>query len=194
MNSRDFWYDVLRSGAILGIVMALSSIFERYVLVFSDLSLGAAALAYFGEWLVTYILFVWLLVRFTRCRREATDPQFGFSYSSALSYILLISMLAGVIVGVADTLFISAMGFDSFVAGNAERLTEVRTMYQNMGIGGSELKIFDDMIHAIRTSVQPSMLQSVFSSFSHYIMVGGIPGLIIAGFMRRDPQIPVSEN
>ena len=125
MNSRDFWYDVLRSGAILGIVMALSSIFERYVLVFSDLSLGAAALAYFGEWLVTYILFVWLLVRFTRRRREATDPQFGFSYSSALSYILLISMLAGVIVGVADTLFISAMGFDSFVAGNAERLTEV---------------------------------------------------------------------
>ena len=194
MNSRDFWYDVLRSGAVLGIVMALSSIFERYVLVFSDLSLGAAALAYFGEWLVTYILFVWLLVRFTRRRREATDPQFGFSYSSVLSYILLISMLAGVIVGVAETLFISAMGFDSFVAGNAERLTEVRTMYQNMGIGGSELKIFDDMIHAIRTSVQPSMLQSVFSSFSHYIMVGGIPGLIIAGFMRRDPQIPVSEN
>lgn len=178
----------------MGIVMALSSIFERYVLVFSDLSLGAAAFAYFGEWLVTYILFVWLLVRFTRRRRAATDPQFGFSYSSALSYILLISMLAGVIVGVADTLFISAMGFDSFVAGNAERLTEVRTMYQNMGIGGSELKIFDDMIHAIRTSVQPSMLQSVFSSFSHYIMVGGIPGLIIAGFMRRDPQIPVSEN
>ena len=63
-----------------------------------------------------------------------------------------------------------------------------------MGIGGSDLKIFDDMIHAIRTSVQPSMLRSVFSSFSHYIMVGGIPGLIIAGFMRRDPQIPASEN
>ena len=194
MNSRDFWYDVLRTGAILGIVMALSSIYERYVLVFSDLSLGAAALAYFGEWLVTYILFVWLLVRFTRRRREATDPQFGFSYSSALSYILLISMLAGVIVGVADTLFISAMGFDSYVAGNVERLTELKTMYHTMGIGGSDLKIFDDMIHAIRTSVQPSMLRSVFSSFSHYIMVGGIPGLIIAGFMRRDPQIPASEN
>ncbi len=194
MNSRDFWYDVLRSGAILGIVMALSSIYERYILVFSDLKIGGAALAYFGEWLVTYILFVWLLVCFTRRRREATDPQFGFSYSSALSYILLISMLAGVIVGVADTIFISAMGFDGYISGNVERLAEVKAMYQNMGMGGSELSMFDEMIHAIRTSEQPSMLRSVFSSFSHYIMVGGIPGLIISGFMRRDPQIPQSEN
>lgn len=72
--------------------MALSHIFERYILVYSDLSLGNAALVYFGEWLLSYILFVWLLVRFTRRRREATDPQLGFSYSSALSYILLISM------------------------------------------------------------------------------------------------------
>lgn len=185
MNSKDFWYDVLRSGAILGIVMALSHIFERYILVYSDLSLGNAALVYFGEWLLSYILFVWLLVRFTRRRREATDPQLGFSYSSALSYILLISMLGGIIVGVGDTLFISAMGYDAYIVGNVERLEQLKEMYLSMGIGAGELAIFDEMIHVIRSAVQPSMLQSLFSSFSHYILVGGIPGLIIAAAIKR---------
>ena len=46
--NRDFWYDVMRSGAILGIVMMLSRIFEHYVLYYSSIELTTMSVLYFG--------------------------------------------------------------------------------------------------------------------------------------------------
>ena len=194
MINREYWHDVLRSGAILGLVMALSSIFERYLLLASNLTLGTATMLYLGEAVVACVVFIWLIVRFTRCRRDAGDPRFGFNYSTALSYILLISMLAGVIVGVAGTIFTSAIGYDAYIAGNITRLEEAKTLYEGLGVGASDLVLFDEMVHRIRTAPQPTMLQNVLASFSNYILFGGIPGLIIAGVLSRKPQAPIEEN
>lgn len=194
MINREYWHDVLRSGAILGLVMALSSIFERYLLLASDLTLGTATMLYLGEAVVACVVFIWLIVRFTRRRRDAGDPRFGFNYSTALSYILLISMLAGVIVGVAGTIFTSAIGYDAYIAGNISRLEEAKTLYEGLGVGANDLVLFDEMVHRIRTAPQPTMLQNVLASFSNYILFGGIPGLIIAGVLSRNPQAPIEEN
>ena len=194
MINREYWHDVLRSGAILGLVMALSSIFERYLLLASNLTLGTATMLYLGEAVVACVVFIWLIVRFTRRRRDAGDPRFGFNYSTALSYILLISMLAGVIVGVAGTIFTSAIGYDAYIAGNITRLEEAKTLYEGLGVGANDLVLFDEMVHRIRTAPQPTMLQNVLASFSNYILFGGIPGLIIAGVLSRKPQTPIEEN
>lgn len=194
MINREYWHDVLRSGAILGLVMALSSIFERYLLLASNLTLGTATMLYLGEAVVACVVFIWLIVRFTRRRRDAGDPRFGFNYSTALSYILLISMLAGVIVGVAGTIFTSAIGYDAYIAGNISRLEEAKTLYEGLGVGANDLVLFDEMVHRIRTAPQPTMLQNVLASFSNYILFGGIPGLIIAGVLSRKPQVPIEEN
>ena len=194
MINREYWHDVLRSGAILGLVMALSSIFERYLLLASNLTLGTATMLYLGEAVVACVVFIWLIVRSTRCRRDAGDPRFGFNYSTALSYILLISMLAGVIVGVAGTIFTSAIGYDAYIAGNIARLEEAKTLYVGLGVGANDLVLFDERVHRIRTAPQPTMLQNVLASFSNYILFGGIPGLIIAGVLSRKPQAPVEEN
>lgn len=194
MINREYWHDVLRSGAILGLVMALSSIFERYLLLASNLTLGTATMLYLGEAVVACVVFIWLIVRFTRRRRDAGDPRFGFNYSTALSYILLISMLAGVIVGVAGTIFTSAIGYDAYIAGNIARLEEAKTLYEGLGVGANDLVLFDEMVHRIRTAPQPTMLQNVLASFSNYILFGGIPGLIIAGVLSRKPQAPIEEN
>ena len=194
MINREYWHDVLRSGAILGLVMALSSIFERYLLLASNLTLGTATMLYLGEAVVACVVFLWLIVRFTRRRRDAGDPRFGFNYSTALSYILLISMLAGVIVGVAGTIFTSAIGYDAYIAGNIARLEEAKTLYEGLGVGANDLVLFDEMVHRIRTAPQPTMLQNVLASFSNYILFGGIPGLIIAGVLSRKPQAPIEEN
>ncbi|MBO5894947.1 MAG: DUF4199 domain-containing protein [Alistipes sp.] len=194
MINREYWHDVLRSGAILGLVMALSSIFERYLLLASNLTLGTATMLYLGEAVVACVVFIWLIVRFTRRRRDAGDPRFGFNYSTALSYILLISMLAGVIVGVAGTIFTSAIGYDAYIAGNISRLEEAKTLYEGLGVGANDLVLFDEMVHRIRTAPQPTMLQNVLASFSNYILFGGIPGLIIAGVLSRNPQAPIEEN
>lgn len=189
MNNKEFWYDVMRSGAIIGIIMAISYVFERYVLFYSDLQLGTASVILCGEMLVACVVFVWLLVRFSRRRAAACDPRIGYSYGVALSYILVVSMFAGVIVGVCGTLLTSIVGYDNYVVGVVERLDEVRLLYSNMGINSSELKVFDEVVHAVRTSTQPSMLSNVFAAFNNYILFGGLPGLIIAGIVSRKPEV-----
>ena len=188
MNNKMFWYDVLRAGAIVGIVMALSRIFERYQLVFRDADMGSIAVVYLLEWFVAAGLFIAMLYFFARRRAKAADAEVGFSYGQALSYILLVSMLAGVIVGVADTIYINAMGYDVYVDGLIGRLGELRNMYIGVGYNGADIKMFDDVAHSIRTSEQPSMLSNVFAGFNNYILFGGLPGLIIASLVRRDPE------
>ena len=75
--NKEFWYDVMRSGAILGIIMAASRIFERYVLFFSDMPLSTLSILYLGETVISCVVFIWLLLRFSRRRAAACDPQVG---------------------------------------------------------------------------------------------------------------------
>lgn len=192
MIGRDFWYDVLRSGAILGVVMALSRVVEIYLLAFSELSISSMSMLFAVEWLAAAVIFIWLLVRLSKRRAAAMEPKYGYSYSLALSYILMISMLAGVIVGVADTLFIGAMGYDAYIGGVIGRVDEMRALYASMDITTLDSS-FDEMIKALRSTEQPSMFTNVFSMFNSYLFVGGLLGLIIAAVVRRRPLI-VNEN
>lgn len=192
MIGRDFWYDVLRSGAILGVVMALSRIVEMYLLAYSSLDMGSMSMWFLLEWVVAAVIFVWLLVRMSKRRAAATDPKYGYSYSMALAYILMISMLAGIMVGVADTLFIGVMGYDAYIDGMIGRIDEIRQLYVSMNITSVDAD-FSAMISALRSAERPSMMSAVFSMFNSYVLVGGVVGLVVAGVVCRKPQI-ISEN
>lgn len=193
MIGRDFWYDVMRSGAILGIVMALMHVVEQYILVYSDKSLMSVSALYLLAWTVSAVIFIWLLVRFSKRRAAAMDPKFGYSYSLALSYILMISMLAGVIVGVVGKIYIAIMGYDLYVEGLVGRVEDLRTIYAEANLTQFNSD-FDKMIDALRTAEQPSMLSSVFSSFNTYIFTGGLPGLIIAAIVSRKPKFYINDD
>ncbi|MBR2866328.1 MAG: DUF4199 family protein [Alistipes sp.] len=192
MIGRDFWYDVLRSGAILGVVMALSRIVEMYLLAYSSLDMGSMSMWFLLEWVVAAVIFVWLLVRMSKRRAAATDPKYGYSYSMALAYILMISMLAGIMVGVADTLFIGVMGYDAYIDGMIGRIDEIRRLYVSMNITSVDAD-FSAMISALRSAERPSMMSAIFSMFNSYVLVGGVVGLVVAGVVCRKPQI-ISEN
>lgn len=192
--NRDFWYDVLRRGAILGLVMALSFIFERYLLAFSQMALLKASAIYCIEWIIACGVFIWLLVRFVRRRANASDPKQGFPYSLALSYILLVSMLAGVLVGVADTIFISTMGYEGYISGLVTRIEQLKEMYISMGVPTSEMKMFDDYASQLRFVEQPSMWLNVVSKLQSYMVFGGLPGFIIAGVVSRSPRFEEPQN
>ena len=59
----------------------------------------------------------------------------GFQYSLALSYILMVSALAGVLVGVADTAYVSTMGYDIYINGIVERIEQMNaSMIQDYGV------------------------------------------------------------
>ena len=183
--NRDFWSDVLRSGAILGGVMSLSYIFERYLLAFSDMALLKASTIYSLEWLVACIAFVWMLARFTRRRAEAMPAEVTVTYSYLLSYILLTSMLSGVLVGVADTLYISAMGYDLYISGLVGRIEQLQQLYLDMGISASEMTIFEQYANQLRYVEQPSMMLTVLGKLQTYAIMGCIPGFIIASVNSR---------
>ena len=183
--NRDFWSDVLRSSAILGGVMSLSYIFERYLLAFSDMALLKASAIYSLEWLVACVVFVWMLARFTRRRAEALPSEITVTYSYLLSYILLTSMLSGVLVGVADTLYISAMGYDLYISGLVGRIEQLQQLYLDMGISASEMTIFEQYANQLRYVEQPSMMLTVLGKLQTYAIMGCIPGFIIASVNSR---------
>ena len=183
--NRDFWSDVLRSGAILGGVMSLSYIFERYLLAFSDMALLKASTIYSLEWLVACVVFVWMLARFTRRRAEALPSEITVTYSYLLSYILLTSMLSGVLVGVAATLYISAMGYDLYISGLVGRIEQLQQLYLDMGISASEMTIFEQYANQLRYVEQPSMMLTVLGKLQTYAIMGCIPGFIIASVNSR---------
>lgn len=188
MIGRDFWYDVLRSGAILGVAMAVAHVLEQYMIVYSGESITSVIVWYLLVWIISAGVFIWLLVRFSRRRAAASDPKYGYSYSVALSYILMVSMLAGVIVGATNTIYVGAMGYGEYVEGMIGRVEEIKQMYTEMNITTLNGE-FDKMCEVLRTAERPSMLSSVFSSFNTYITTGGLCGLIISAIVSRKPQL-----
>ncbi len=203
MSIKNFWMDVLRSAAILGVVMALSHIFEQYMLLFSSVDVLTASLIICFEYIAIIVVFVWLVYRFTRSVArnwidQVTLPdgnivEVKFTYGRALSYILMVSMLAGVIVGLSNTIFIDIMGYDLFIEGNLNRINEVKLILDGMaGAEGSQAliadynKMFEDYRELILTAERPSMFSNIISHMSNYMLSGGIVGLAIAYFARRN--------
>lgn len=194
MNNKTFFSDAMMAGAIVGVVMALSRIFERYELFFSTSELLSVVTPYAIEWVLMVGIFVWLLFFFTRRRAKAADAEVGFSYGQALSFVLVVSMLTGIIVGLADTIFINAMGYDVYVDGMVSRIAEMRNLYIEAGLTQADVKSFDEMAAAARMTEQPSIFMNIFVDLYNYILFGGLPGLIIAAIVRRQPEYRVNND
>ena len=181
--NKEFWSDVLRSGAILGLVMSISHIIEHYMLAFSDADLIKSATICGIEWLVAAVVFIWLIARFTKRRAMAVPTEIGVTYSYLLSFIILTSMLTGVLVGVADTLFISAMGYDNYILGFVDRIDQLGQVYTEMGVPTENMSLFEDLTTELRQMRQPSIFVTVFNQLQIYAFAGCIPGFIIAGII-----------
>lgn len=177
---------MLRSGAILGVVMGASGILETYAVISRSHGFVSAMAV---EMIVVFILFVWLLYAFARKRSRLYEPQEGFSYAQALLYVICLSAAAGVISGVMKYVFISIMGFDALVSGYMDILEYYRSAVVGAHMPGAYVQMMDDMIEAVRISERPSILRTVFDSLETYAVGGTILGLIISGIVRRDPVI-----
>lgn len=192
--------DVLRAAAIIGVVMALSHIFEQYMLLFSGVSLINASLVILIEGVIAAAVFVWLMIRFTRRISLAWNDRvevgngivvdMPFTYGRAVSYGLLVSMFAGIFVGVANTIFVDVMGYDLYRAaqiGYFEQIEEIMNAY-NALLGGSENLSSDIMtkqIEMLETMDKPSIFATIISHMTSYMLYGGIASLVVAAVARR---------
>lgn len=200
MNFKDFWMDVLRSAAIVGIVMAISHIFEKHILLFSDLGLATSSAIILIEGIIAVVLFVGMLYYFTHRLAKVWNDRVGvldqvfdvkFSYSRALSYVLTVSMLASVVVGVASTIYVDVVGYDVYLAAQINYIEEIVDFVNAYGqmSGDSELmstKYMADMIAQMETMERPSMFTNIVSLMSSYMLYGGLVGLVVAAVARRN--------
>ncbi len=203
MNIREFWMDVLRAAAIIGVAMSLSHIFEQYVLLYSDMSLYNASLVLMLEGLISAAAFVFLLFYFTRRiarawndRVEVGDGivvEVPFTYGRAVSYGLIISMLVGLLVGVVSTLFVDFMGgYDLYRAEQLAYFEEIRDLMNayNAMVGEDiiPLDTMDATIEQLESMERPSMFMTILSHMSSYMLYGGIASLVVAAIARRKPK------
>ena len=208
MNFKDFWMDVLRSAAIVGIVMSVSHIFEKYITLFSDLGLGASSLIISIEGIVAAVLFVGMLYYFTRRLAKNWNERVEymgqvldvkFSYSRALSYVLTVSMLASVIVGVASTIYVDIVGYDIYLAAQIAYIEETVDFVNAAGqMSGSEnlvaVESVEDFVSQLEASERPSMFANIISLMSSYMLYGGLTGLVVAAVARRNIKQNVSSE
>lgn len=193
MNNINYWQDVMRAGAILGVVMALSSVLEHYVLFFSELSLTRATAIYGVEWLIMVAIYTLMLFFFARRRVAQCDPQYGMSFSQVLSYVILVSMFAGIMVGVANTLYIDAEGYALYIDGILLRFDQLEDMLPAK-IAAEEYAVFEKSVDIIRSAEQPTIFNNIFESLNRYIIGGAFVGIIIAAIVRRDPVQQINEE
>jgi hypothetical protein len=208
MNFKDFWMHVLRSAAIVGIVMSVSHIFEKYITLFSDLGLGVSSLIIFIEGIVAAVLFVGMLYYFTRRLAKGWNERVEymgqvldvkFSYSRALSYVLTVSMLASVIVGVASTIYVDIIGYDIYLAAQIAYIEETVDFVNAAGqMSGSEnllsVESMEDFVSQLEASERPSMFANIISLMSSYMLYGGLTGLVVAAVARRNIKQNVSSE
>ena len=194
--------DVLRSAAIIGVAMALSHILEQYILLYSDLSLYSASMVLMIEGVASAGLFIFLMFYFTRRVARAWNDRVEvgdgivvdvpFTYGRAVSYGLIISMLVGLFVGVANTLFVDFMGYDLYRAGQLAYLEEIEQLmvaYNKMA--GSEaisVDVFEGQIDTLEMGERPSMFMNILAHMTAYMFYGGITSLIVAAIARRKPK------
>ena len=201
MNFKDFWMDELRTAAILGVVMSLFSIFEKYVLLFGDMTVIGASMVVLIKSVVAICIFVWMIYYFTRRvannwidRVEVGGQTFEvkFSYSRALSYIMVSSMMAGIVVGVVNTIYVDIVGYDVYIANTIARLEEMRDMMAPYtvvaGTGPSIDVMVGQQIELIESQEKPSLFVNIISNMSSYMMYGGLVGLVVAAVARRKPN------
>lgn len=183
MIDKSFWNDALRDGAIVGCVMSLSRIAESYMMILSDMPLNTMSVVSCVEMLLAAGIFIWLVYRFARRRSASSDASVGYSYGSGVLHIFVISLLAGIVVGLANALFIAAIGYDAYVEGYVARIGQLASL-----VPGSE-QMFTTLIDEIESSSAPTVFDNIIGSMNSYIITGGILAFAIAGMVRRDPKI-----
>lgn len=188
MKINAFWQDALKFGAILGLVMGVSSIYETYELFISS-RVGVSAL-FVVEWLVAAVLFIWLLYKFTKRCAKLSPAEVGFNYVMAFGYAMVVAVLAGVVVGVMHHIYIRIVGYDAFVDGYILLIDEYMSLIGDAGIVMPEefYVALDEACDVVRKSEAPTMMQSIFSSLNTYMFAAFVPSLIIAAVVRRAPR------
>ena len=181
----------MNKGAILGLVMLCSHIFEQYAVVYGGTMVWFSVMG--AEMVAAAALYVWLLYRFAKSYSLSVMEQQRqgdikmFAYSRGFTYVASVSSLAGVIVGLGRYVM------HSVVIGHEKYLQAMVAAVQKALSASPEsstlMSSYEPMLKAMMTQPEPGVFTTIISSVWSYMVWGVIVGLIIAAVVKREPVL-----
>ncbi len=166
MERKNYWNELLKYGAIIGVVEIVASALGMMT---SSTLISLLALA----------AYIYLMYRFTGQRAAQMPAETGFSYGDGWKFIVMIGLFAGFLTGVYE-IFARNIFFTA-------RYEEA--MAQAMGIMAQSMKgqmsEFKELMHKTMYSPVMILLSCVLSG----LIKGAFFGLFIAAFTSRKPDI-----
>lgn len=182
----SFWSDAARCGAYVGLLLAASSVVENSLMLSGKMGLYALLIV---EWLAVVALHFYLLLRFTRRRSALYTVDEGFTFGQGYGYAVSLSLLAGVILGAVNYIFVHlVLGYERYV----EKIAEVVSQFAAMG-GSKSAAPMMTVIEQLQNTPEPSLLATIWSGVWSSLLFGAIFGLIVAGVSARAPK-PFGDN
>lgn len=184
MEKNSFWNNAARQGAILGAVLAVSSVLENMMMLSGRLTLYALLTV---ETIAVIVLHYYLLHRYTRQRAALYTAEEGFTFGQGYGYLLAVSGFAGVIVGIVQYLYLHLIvGYANYVDHVVASVTE--TLAASGGMSASMEPLLNQMIAQMQSAPEPTVLATVWSGIFSSLLFGAFFGLIIAGVQARAPR------
>lgn len=184
MEKNNFWNNAARQGAILGAVLAVSSVLENMMMLSGRLTLYALLTV---ETIAVIVLHYYLLHRYTRQRAALYTAGEGFTFGQGYGYLLAVSGFAGVIVGIVQYIYLHLIvGYANYVDHVVASVTE--TLAASGGMSASMEPLLNQMIAQMQSAPEPTVLATVWSGIFSSLLFGAFFGLIIAGVQTRAPR------
>ena len=161
MTKFKFWNEVCKYGAIIGLVMSVAFVIEQSLMLsgwFSTMGL---------VWVLAAVVYIVLLYRFAKRRREQYGQEQGFPFGHGLGY---------------RSVFI---GYSEYI----DRYTSALIRFAEEGKFPASMEgVFAEMLKTIQEASEPSIQATVGASIWGNLIVGLVLGLILAGILARAPR------
>ena len=191
MEQKRFWSVAASEGGGIGLILAASMFFETYASLSGSVGLMGLMLV---EWIAVVVLHYWLLNRYTKQYAAQFSAEEGFPFFRGYGYVLVLSLFAGVILGLAQALYLhGVMGYGAYIEQYASALKELLASSP----ASSQMEpMLKQMFAQLEAAPVPSVLQTAWNGVTGSILFGGLFGLIIAGVRSRRPELftPKSEE
>ena len=194
MINTYFWKDILNKGAILGVLMTVSAIFEQCTIIYGGTISWMSAMGF--EYVVSIVVYVWLIYRFAKhFSLQVMDMQKDiktFSYAQGFLYVIMLSILTGVVVGLGTYIFRHfVVGYTEYVEATIRAMQNVLKESQ---LPSSVTSSYKQLFAQMASQVEPTIFSVLLSSCWNYMFTGTLLGLVIAGIVKREPQLFNSDN
>ena len=184
MEKSNFWNEAAKCGAVIGLILAVSSVLENCVFLTEGMGyVYLMVLEFFAVAAVHY----YLLHRYTRRRSQLYTADEGFTFGQGYGFLLAVSGFAGIIVGVVQAVYLHLIvGYANYIDHYASWMTG---LFARMGTASSSMEgILSQAINELQNSPAPSILKTLWGGVWGCLLFGGIFGLIIAGVIARAPK------